>query len=477
MNEVTPSSGGMQAGAFQQASQRQAALLSMTARRSLELLQAPAAVVATRVQEALAKNPALEETAPASQRAAEVPASKAAKRGRRVEAGKSAELSAPQDFFSAGGGSVSGAAAQELHDFALGSASSTPTLIEHLHAQQADWGEGPQVRRAVEEIIGSLDANGYLRTALPAIARGAGVEPKVAEEALARVQALDPVGVGARNLAECLQLQLARRSDAPPLAREIAAHHLAAVAAGREEKIAKTLRVGMAEVRAAVEFLRRLQPRPGAAFALPSQTLAGDPELEAAQRRDGSWTFILAGEPWRQVRVRTDFAAESETRAARTEARRLQREAEALVRALTLRQATLLAVGRVIAARQQDFFEQGALALAPLTMQQVAAEAGLHQTTVSRAVAGKRVRTPHGIFWLRGFFSGAYGAEDGGARTSAAAVRARLREWIAQEDARRPLTDAQLEARFAKEGVSIARRTVAKHREALRILPARWRRR
>lgn len=352
----------------------------------------------------------------------------------------------------------------------------TDTLHDHLLWQLHLTHLSARDRRIGAALVDAIDDDGYLRDPLDAIQQSLLPEVNAKHDELLmvlhQIQQFDPAGVGARNLGECLQLQLAL------LPRDAAGRELAhQIAAGPMERLAKSGIAGLAaelhrapeEINTALQLLRSLDPRPGAQIgALPADTYI-TPDC-VIWRQHGTWRVALAGGQQTRLTIHRGYE-QMIGRAEGTDASYLRgrlQEARWLLKNLESRGETLLKVVRCLVRQQSGFLEFGAQALRPLTLREVAAEVGLHESTVSRAIARKYVRTPRGTVPLRGFFASGIDT-DGGGEASSTAIQAMIRRLIDAEDPRRPLSDARLAANLKSTGVPVARRTVAKYREAMRI--------
>lgn len=339
-----------------------------------------------------------------------------------------------------------------------------------LRAQIAAAALPPAVRAMAHYLVDWLDDDGYLDADLAEVAAKAGVPLALAEAGLAALQACDPPGVGARDLEECLALQLADRG----LARAEAAALVAAldlVAVGDVPGLARRLGTDRAGAEAALALVRGLAPRPLAAAGPPAAPL--HPDLVLDPLPSGGFAVRLGRLGLPRIRLDRALAAHA---AARGFAADRRAEAAEFIAALRFRGATLLAVGRLLAERQHRCFALGPEHLAPLTRAELAAALGLHASTVGRAVAGKAILAGGTLWPLAALFSAALPGPGGG-RVSAHGVRRRLARLIAAEPPGRPLSDAALCQALRAEGVDIARRTVTKYRQALRIPAAPGRRR
>ena len=325
-------------------------------------------------------------------------------------------------------------------------------------------------------IIDAIDDDGYLRDSLDAISEVLlpGVRAGHAEiqQVLHRIQQFDPVGVGARDLGECLRLQLlALPTDTAgrALALDVAAGPLARLPRMGLDGLCAELDCRREDADAAVQLLRSLDPRPGSRYGeLPPGTYV-TPDC-VIWRQQGMWRVALASNAMPRIAIQRGY--EQMIRHARPSDAdylrgRLQ-EARWLLKGLESRADTLLRVVRCLVREQAAFLEFGAQALHPLTLRRVAEELGMHESTVSRAIARKYVRTPRGTIALRDFFASGIETGDGGSASSTA-IQDMIRKLVAAEDPRKPLSDARLADTLKAEGVPVARRTVAKYREALQI--------
>ncbi len=336
-------------------------------------------------------------------------------------------------------------------------ASAGPSLMAHVTGQIAAMALHGAELRVAEVLAEALEPSGWLGRDLDAVAAEAGVAVTVAEAVLRRLQAMDPAGLFARTLAECLTLQAVDAGLDDPVLRGVLGH-LALLASGDVARLARTLGVTTDQVQAQLRVIRRFDPKPGAQFSALSAPVR-EPDLIVRKRVEG-WVVSLNRSALPSMSV---SAERGDGRGA----------ARAVIRLVESRNATLLRVGAEVLRRQEAALDRGLAALAPLTMGEVAQALGLHESTVSRVVAGTSIDTPRGSLWLRHLFSNKVGT----AEVSSAAVRARLAEAVGREDVRKPLSDAALARVLSEGGAGIARRTVAKYRETLGIPPAHRRRR
>ena len=355
-------------------------------------------------------------------------------------------------------------------------------LREHLHAQVGVLRLDARERYFADAVVEALDDDGYLRISLDELGTALGEAGTDAQcelrVALRRVQAFDPVGVGARSLGECLRLQLDALPHSPTraMARAIADAHLELLAAHKLEKLAKLLNASKAEVQRAAACIRSLDARPGWRYADGTARVVL-PDVVVSKVR-GAWRTSLNESAIPRVRMHQAYAALFEKH--RTEGDSAMKacldQARWTVRNAAQRVSTILDIATAIVGRQKLFLDHGPLALKPLGLQAIADEVGVHPSTVSRAVHHKYMTTPHGVFELHHFFSRGMPHEAGG-ETAPAALQILIGELIEGEQKDAPLSDPALAQALATQGFRIARRTVTKYRQALNIAPLEQRRR
>lgn len=453
-------------------------VLSPQMQQSLQLLQAPVAELRQLVASELASNPVLEEDA-SDREGQQV---EEAAEEIRQEANEQGTVFSLQDEWrdylpQSSSATTWSAADEERRNFLFESRVSRPTLRDFILQQAAGFPDSELP--LVELIAGSLDEDGYLRTPLADLAEGSGVSENQLDRMLEKIRTFEPAGVGARDLADCLLLQLARRGEGNGLAARILAHHLQQLGRHRYEEIAKELRVPAQDVTAAARLISALEPKPGRAFA-ESDEQGVIPDLIVIPESDGGGGFVLRlnDEELPRLKINNEYkellAGRGENEELLLYLREKVRGARFFMRSLEQRQQTLLAIGKQIVSRQEEFFRQGAVALKPLIMAQVADAVGVHVTTVSRAVSGKYMETPQGIFEMRYFFTPGFQNSDGSA-VSNETVKAAIREMVDGETQRSPLSDQEIVDALEGRGLKVARRTIAKYREQLGILPSHLR--
>ncbi|MBK9128715.1 MAG: RNA polymerase factor sigma-54 [Phycisphaerales bacterium] len=357
-----------------------------------------------------------------------------------------------------------------------------PSLQEHLDEQWSLVDVSPRIRDIGTRIIAELDDNGRLTTALQTIAQD--LDPPASMDellfALREVQLLDPPGVAARNLQECLLLQLDALPGENELERRILQEHFDDLQRNRIPQIAKALGVEVDEVKAAIEVIGRLSLSPGSDLvATPAPAVVPDLVVEYDEAAD-RYDVRLARGNLRELRISPEFRELLERSRGDPKTREYVKQkieaAAAIVDAVRFRRERLLEVGRHVVAAQRDFLDRGEKHLRILRMSDLAERLGCDPSTISRTVDEKYVQTPRGVYPLRFFFTGG-AATDEGEELGWASIRAKVEEIIAGEDKSNPLSDDEIVARLSQAGVEIKRRTVAKYRAQLNIPPARQRRR
>ena len=329
----------------------------------------------------------------------------------------------------------------------------------------------PELEAAAAFLVESLNQNGWLDEPLETLAAEAGVPLARMEQALEAVQGLEPAGVAARNLSECLCLQLTRREPADPLALAIARDYLEALSKNRYGLIARELGESQEAVRVACDLIRSLNPRPGTGFAsrehltyiTPDVIVVSFPDHFELLTNDYFFpTLNLSG-------YYTKLLKESDDQEVRDYLTDKVRQAKWVVRSIDQRRSTLMSCARCILELQEPFFRKGPGHLRPLSLADVADRMGVHESTVSRAVKDKYIQCTQGVYPLSYFFSRGLGDRAGGDAASPDYAKALLKKLIAGEDKRRPLSDQKLCALMAQEGCELSRRTVAKYRDELGI--------
>lgn len=369
----------------------------------------------------------------------------------------------------------------------------TVSLQDHLKAQLLGTRLGAEEMAAVEVLIESLNEDGYLADPLEEIA--ASLLPEDADEdtrdellsrlkcALGWLQSLEPVGVGAANLSDCLVLQLKTQpaSRVRDVAIDICRHHLELLARRDTRKLMSAASATEGEVKQAQGLIVQLEPKPGRAFTRAEANIIVPDVI--VQKSGRGWKVVLNADVMPKLRINDMYAqalrasrsprgtAASEGHVAMSS--RLQ-EARWFVKNILQRFDTILRVSQAIVDRQKNFFTHGEIAMKPLVLREIADELGLHESTISRVTTAKYMNTPFGTFELKYFFGSSLNTEAGG-NASSTAVRALIKQLVSAEDPKKPLSDSQLASMLEEQGIQVARRTVAKYRESLKIAPANLR--
>ena len=370
-------------------------------------------------------------------------------------------------------------------------------LSDHLRDQMRLLDLTPRQQLLAEEFIGNIAEDGYLGASLEEIVRGANqlleehaVEsdhdtkpqlftPAEAEEMLRIIQKLDPPGVGARDLRECLLLQLEARAETETLAYRLVREAFDDLKAHRWSDLGKRFGLDAAEVQKVADDLAKLDPKPGLQHSSGNDAYI-IPDL-VVEKIDGQYKVFLNDSGLPRLRISKtyqDIARDKKKFHGENKEFINQRmnSAHWMIQAIEQRRQTMLKVMNFIVDRQREFFEKGVEYLKPLTLREVADVINMHESTVSRVTNEKYVQTPRGLLPLKFFFSSGLSTTTG-EDASARAIRAQIQKMVADEDPKNPLTDQQIVEMFAQKGVKIARRTVAKYRDQLSILPARMRKR
>jgi RNA polymerase sigma-54 factor len=488
--------------------QTQSLVLAPQLRQSLKILQVAALDLRSVIQEELQSNPTLEELPMEGETSADKPEDTSPDSGNGD--GDDASGSGPADDSA---GSDDGSAREEL-DFTkqfdlLGkldeegrdhranpggaqpysaedaekrqhffdSLVSETSLQEHLMQQVVLDDLAPPVLEALHQLIGNLDDRGYLAQAPSDIALQANLPYDTVLEALKLLQSFDPAGIGSQTLAECLLAQLHAKNRGDTLAARMLRDHFELLSRRRIPELSRKLGVAPDDVQAAIEEIGKLDPAPGRRFAEDNNRVVV-PDVVVEKEGD-EWKIHLNSDYIPRLRISSTYreliAKGTLSKEERDYLRERMRSGKFLIDSIEQRQRTIERITREIIKAQTPFFEQGVSQLRPLTMTQIADIVGVHETTVSRAIANKYMKTPHGVFEFKYFFTTGYQAESGAA-VSNTSVKEMLADLITLEDKSSPLSDQELVAKLQEKGLTLARRTVAKYREELGILPSNLRR-
>ncbi|MDQ1919976.1 RNA polymerase factor sigma-54 [Massilia pseudoviolaceinigra] len=353
---------------------------------------------------------------------------------------------------------------------------SATTLREHLMEQMRVTVLEARDRALVELIVDAIDDNGYLTETLEEIHERMPPELEIEIEelrtALALLQSFDPVGVGARNASECLALQIRRMPGVALVTRRMALtiveNHLTWFAQREFNKLKKALDCDDEDLREAQTVIRQCNPHPGAEFASDVSDYVV-PDVIVRKAKNG-WSVMLNNDVMPRLRVNSMYAALLKQGKGEGQMGAQLQEAKWLIKNMRQRFDTILRVAEAIVERQRNFFSHGAVAMRPLVLREIADTLGLHESTISRVTTQKYMMTPHGMFELKYFF-GSHVATEAGGEASSTAIRALIVQLTSAEDPKSPLSDSKIADMLGEQGMVIARRTVAKYREALKIPP------
>jgi RNA polymerase sigma-54 factor len=345
------------------------------------------------------------------------------------------------------------------------------TLADHLHSQLSVLVLSERLRDAAELIIGNLDENGYLTVSLEELATEGEIGVPDLEAALTVVQSLDPAGIGARDVRECLLLQLDGRNARGGLAWRIVSDHLNLIESRQFKELARLLSRPLEHIQIADHVIRSLDARPGLRYSGPG---ARQVEPDVFIFKEGAdFVIQLNDDDLPQLRLNRSYRrmldrTQEPSKDVRNYVKERYASAIQLMKNIEQRKQTILKVCQAIVQRQADVLDRGIDLLKPMMIKDVAEEIGVHPSTVSRAVANKYAHTPQGVFELRYFFSEAVQGPSGSV-TPLLLLKRRVKKMIAEEDSAHPLTDEQITARLQQEGINVTRRTVAKYREDMKI--------
>ncbi len=472
--------------------QNQSLVLAPQLRHSLKILQVAALDLRSVIQEELQSNPTLEELPMEGVSLDQEQTEGAAENN---ESGEGADNREEMDFSKeydiltkldddwkdymsqAGGAQPYTSEDAERRQHFFDSLVSETSLQEHL-MRQAELADTPDdVLKALAHLVGSLDDRGFLTQSAPDVALQAGLPLDSVQEAVRQLKTFEPAGIGAADLAECLLLQLGVKGRSDCLAARIIREHFALLTRRRIPEIARKLGVHTDDVQEAIEEIGALDPAPGRRFAEDNNRVVV-PDV-TVEKDDDEWKIHLNSDYIPRLRISSTYkdliAKGSLSKQERDYLRERIRSGKFLINSIDQRQQTIERITREIIKVQLEFFEHGVSKLRPLTMTQIADVVGVHETTVSRAIANKYIKTPHGVFEFKFFFTPGY-QSDSGASVSNTSVKDMINDLISGEDRSRPLSDQEIVVKLQEKGINIARRTVAKYREELGLLPSNLRR-
>jgi RNA polymerase sigma-54 factor len=464
------------AGLSQTQSLSQQQVLAPQLQQSLQILQAPMLELRNLIQQELCTNPTLEEdiTEPT------IEDKKQEHDEFQEEFDRLAKLDEEWRDYMSQTQSYSGRSAEEeeRRQFFFDSIVGQETLQQHLLDQVHSSELSESDRQLAELIIGNIDDSGFLQTMPEDIANNTGMDLEDIKRVLDFVHTFHPVGVGARDLRECLLIQLRRLSKDQSLEYRIVDRHLEDLGKRRFPEIARRLGTTVEQVQRAANFIGTLDPKPGQVFTPdPNNYVLPDVNVD---KIGTEYQITLNGEQIPHLRISNTYkdlmSQENNGNDVKDYIRDKIRSGKFLIKSIHQRQQTISNIAHEIVTRQKDFLESGPSALKPMTMVQIADAVGVHETTVSRAISGKYMSTPQGVFDMKYFFTPGY-QTSAGESMSNTSVKGAIAELVKGEDTRSPLSDKEIVEILEKRGIPIARRTVAKYRNELNILPSNMRKR
>jgi len=458
-------------------------ILAPQLQQSLLILQTPLLELRNLVQQEMETNPVLEELSDEPSIDGPNGAEPSADNNFKEEFEKLASLDEEWRDYMAQSASYSSEGfrgsqeAQDKRQFFFDSIAVQETLQQNLVSQLNQTALNADDRKTAELIIGNIDDNGFLQSTPEEMALGSGIPKEDFEKILALIQGFYPPGVGARDLRECLLIQLQREGRESGIEYKIVSEHMEDLGKRRFPEIARRMGISVEEVQEAANNIARLNPRPGQVFAAaPQNYVLPDVTVEKV---DGDYQIILNNEQIPHLRISNTYkdiiAQDNNGSEVKDYIRDKIRSGKFLIRSIHQRQQTISNIAHQIVSRQRDFFEHGPSHLKPMTMGEIADAVGVHETTVSRAVSGKYMATPQGIFEMKYFFTPGYQTSTGESMSNTS-VKEAILDLVKHEDGNAPLSDQEIVEILSQRGIPIARRTVAKYRTELNILPSHMRR-
>jgi RNA polymerase sigma-54 factor len=454
-------------------------VLSPQLQQSLLILQAPLLELHNLVQQEMETNPVLEELQSELRPEERNGSESSANDNFKEEFEKLATLDEEWRDYMAQSGSYTGGSreAQDKRQFFFDSMAVQETLQQHLMTQLNQTVLNANDRKTAELIIGNIDDNGFLQSTPEEMALSSGIAKEDFEKMLALIQSFYPPGVGARDLRDCLLIQLQREGKESSLEYKIISEHMEDLGKRRFPEIARRMNISVEEVQKCANNIAQLNPRPGQAFAAaPQNYVLPDVTVEKV---NGDYQIILNNEQIPHLRISNiykDIIAQSDNGSeVKDYIRDKIRSGKFLIRSIHQRQQTISNIAQQIVSRQRDFLDHGSSHLKPMTMKEIADAVGVHETTVSRAVSGKYMATPQGVFEMKYFFTPGYQTATGESMSNTS-VKEAILDLVKHENGNAPLSDQEIVEMLSERGVPIARRTVAKYRTELNILPSNMRR-
>ncbi|MBC9784283.1 RNA polymerase factor sigma-54 [Heliobacterium chlorum] len=475
----------MPVGLGQYMEQTQKLIMTPDLRQAITILQLNAIELSTYIEQEMTQNPLLELSEQSGDKEERIDTAEANldtyEQGEQGQGDD--EKAAPdwQEFLQrdfAPGLGLGGTSPEKHYDYFLNEA---PTLQEHLSEQlhMADLDDAQ--RRIGEYIIGNIDEQGYFRLPLDEVAAALRYPEGDVQEVLQLIQSFDPPGVAARDLAECLRIQLIQKEMLTPQLDRIVKEHLSDLAAGRLSRVAQKLKLPTGQVQDLVDIVKSLDPKPGRKFSHGKDVRYVLPDV-VVEKMDGEYVILVNDITAPRLKVNGTYRSllQQETPQDPETRKYVEQKLNSaiwLIKAIEQRRLTLHKVVDCIVELQRDFLERGLPFLKPLNLKDVADSVGVHESTVSRAIAGKYVQTPRGVFELKFFFGSGVKNKRGEAKTSAESIKGLIRKMVDEEDAYQPYSDQQIADALSARGIKISRRTVAKYRDEMGLLATPQRRR
>ncbi len=454
-------------------------VLAPQLQQSLLILQAPLLELRNLVQQEMETNPVLEELPDEPVSDERNDAETASDEKFKEEFDKLAKLDEEWRDYMAQSGSYTGRSqeADDKRQFFFDSIATQETLQQHLMGQLNQTVLNTNDRKTAELIIGNIDDNGFLQTTPEEMALNTGIPKEDFEHMLTLIQSFYPPGVGARDLRECLLIQLKREGKQNNLEYKIISDHMQDLGKRRFPEIARRMGISVEQVQKCANNIAQLDPRPGQIFAAsPQNYVLPDVTVEKV---NGDYQVILNGEQIPHLRISNTYkdimAQDGNGNEVKDYIRDKIRSGKFLIKSIHQRQQTISNIAHQIVNRQREFFEHGSAHLKPMTMVQIADAVGVHETTVSRAISGKYMSTPQGVFEMKYFFTPGYQTATGESMSNTS-VKEAILDLVKNEDGNSPLSDKEIVEILSQRGIPIARRTVAKYRTELNILPSNMRR-
>jgi len=459
-------------------------VLSPQLQQSLLILQTPLLELRNLVQQEMETNPVLEELPEDSDADERSEAEASADENFKDEFEKLASLDEEwRDYMAQSAssnfdGQRGSKDADDKRQFLFDSIPVQETLQQNVIAQLNQTVLSTDDRKAAELIVGNIDDDGFLQSTTEEMALNSGIPQHDFERGLELIHTFYPAGVGARDLRECLLIQLRRQGKEHSLEHRIVSEHMDDLGRHRFPEIARRMAISVEDVQRAADNIARLNPRPGQVFAAAPQNYVLPDVI--VEKVDGEYQISFNNEQIPHLRISNLYkdiigSGDAQTSDVKDYIRDKIRSGKFLIRSIHQRQQTIMNIAQQIVSRQHDFLEHGPSHLKPMTMAEVAEVVGVHETTVSRAVSGKYMATPQGVFEMKYFFTGGYQTATGESLSNTSVKQAVL-DLVKHESGSAPLSDHEIVEILSERGIPIARRTVAKYRSELNILPSHMRR-